>query len=67
MQEVISESADTDSGDADPSSADAVKAVPNVKAVPSLKPPSRNPNISLTTQQRKNLAKRTKKKEGRSA
>ena len=42
MLEVASESADTVSVDADPSSAGAVKAVPNVRAVPSLKPLSQS-------------------------
>ncbi len=53
--------------DEDPvvSSAEVVRAVPNVKAAASLKTPSLNHNLNLSPQQKKNLAKKLRKKEPR--
>ncbi len=44
------------------SSAEVVRAVPNVKAAASLKPPSKNPPMNLSPQQKRNLAKKLRKK-----
>ena len=44
------------------SSAEVVRAVPNVKAAASLKAPSLNPNLNLSPQQKRNLAKKLRKK-----
>ncbi len=56
-------------------SAEAVRAVPNVKAVASLKPSSKsgprpsakNPSINLSPQQKRNLAKKLRKQARQSA
>ncbi len=75
---IISETlSSVESMDEDPvvSSAEAVRAVPNVKAAASLKPSSKlgpkpsakNPSINLSPQQKRNLAKKLRKQAGQSA
>ena len=75
---IISETlSSVESMDEDPvvSSAEAVRAVPNVKAAASLKPSSKlgprpsakNPSINLSPQQKRNLAKKLRKQARQSA
>ncbi len=49
------------------SSGEVVRAVPNVKAAASLKAPSLNPNLNLSPQQKRNLAKKLRKKKNQAS
>ncbi len=67
LSETLSSIESMDEGPLD--SSDVVRGVPNVKAAPSLKAPSLDPktSLTLTTQQNKNLAKRIRRKQAKSA